>query len=224
MARAIKLFEDFEKIPSIRRFHETICIFKLSRNDDGTYDYDGDLDFERMGLKSLTEIPLKIKNVNGRFNCSYNELVSLEGAPEIVQGNFDCYSNKLVSLEGAPDTIKGNFDCYSNKLVSLEGAPDTIQGDFRCSDNNLLSDKHLSKVNGKVYCDKNLFKKTEKVIESISKMSYDTQMKQLNFLGKMDITAYDIFLEILEELGVDVSVRKELSNISKASGLDDIGF
>jgi hypothetical protein len=147
----------------------------------------------------------------------------LEGAPAIIKGGFNCFTNQLVSLEGAPEIIQGRFDCGNNKLVTLEGAPIEVHGSFICYDNNLLSDKHLSKVNGNFDSGRNPFRKTKNVIESISKMSYETQIKQLNFLGKIDIKAYDIFLEILEELGVNVSLRKELAALSK-SGLDDIGF
>jgi hypothetical protein len=288
MKRNIKLFEEFiNQIPKVGRFHGRIDKSKLSRNSDGTYDYDGHLNFSNMRLKSLNEIPIRFKNVNGNFDCNDNYLVSLEGAPETVKGDFHCHYNNLVSLEGAPREVQGDFDCgnnqleslegtpntinghlwcgynkleslkgapeeiqggfhchnnqlqslegaprevqgdficYNNKLVTLEGAPSIIKVDFWCYRNNLISDKHLSKVNGNFDSYPNPLGKTKGVIESISKMSNETQMKQLNFLGKVDIKAYDIFLEILEELGVDVSVRKELANISKSSGLDDIGF
>jgi hypothetical protein len=233
------------EIPNLESFSKRIDISKLSKNDDGTYDYNGDLDFSKMKLKSLTEIPIKFKNINGTFdcsrnqlvslevapkevhgyfNCSVNQLVTLEGAPEIIQGSFYCYNNQLVTLEGGPIEVKGTFNCHFNQLVSLEGVPDTIQGNFLCYQNNLISDKHLSKVYGIFDSDPNPFKKTKEHVKIISEMSYDIRMKQLNFLGNVDIKGYNIFLEILEELGVNVSLRKELSNISKSSGLDDIGF
>jgi hypothetical protein len=47
--------------------------------------------------------------------CSFNELVSLEGAPEIVEGSFDCENNKLLkSLDYLPkgitlDNLISNF-------------------------------------------------------------------------------------------------------------------
>jgi hypothetical protein len=206
------------------RFLHKIEVSKLSKNLDGTYDYDGDLNFTSMKFKSFFEIPIRFRNVNGSFDCAYNQLESLEGAPEKIHGKFNCNFNQLVNLEGAPNIIQGSFYCNDNRLVNLKGAPKEVHGNFSCYNNNLLSDKHLSKVNGNFDSDPNPFKKTENVIESISKMSYETQIRQLNFLGKVDIKAYDIFLEILEELGVNVSLRKELSSISKASGLDDIGF
>jgi len=36
--------------------------------------------------------PLKIKEVTGDFDCSFTNLVSLEGAPEKVGGSFFLYS------------------------------------------------------------------------------------------------------------------------------------
>ena len=58
----------------------------------------GDLDlsgFNPLGLK-LTKLPdiLKDITVGGNFNCSYNELTSLEGAPKTVGENFGCSYNK----------------------------------------------------------------------------------------------------------------------------------
>jgi hypothetical protein len=39
--------------------------------------------------------------VGGKFNCSDNQLTSLQGAPREVNGSFQCSDNKLLkSLEG----------------------------------------------------------------------------------------------------------------------------
>jgi hypothetical protein len=64
------------------------------------------------------------------FNCSYNKLTSLEGAPQSVGLQFDCIRNELTSLKDAPQKVGGSFWCYSNKLVSLEGAPSWVGGSF----------------------------------------------------------------------------------------------
>jgi hypothetical protein len=98
---------------------------------DSLVDVDGDV---YISSKSLTKLPLKFGKVTGYFNCSNNQLISLEGAPNSVGGNFHCSDNKLDSLEGAPKSVGGNFDCRSNKLVSLENFPPNIKG-LRCVDN-----------------------------------------------------------------------------------------
>ena len=55
-----------------------------------------------------------MSKVNGNFNCSNNNLTSLEGAPKEVGGSCYCYENNLTTLEGAPKTVGGNFDCGNN--------------------------------------------------------------------------------------------------------------
>ena len=55
----------------------------------------------------------------GVFNCSKNQLTSLEGAPISIDGGFDCDDNQLTSLEGAPASIGGIFSCRFNMLTSL---------------------------------------------------------------------------------------------------------
>ncbi len=86
----------------------------------------------------LIRLPL-IKSVGSSFNCSDNQLVSLEGSPKEVGGNFRCYNNQLVSLEGAPKEVGGTFWCSENQLISLLGAPEYTNKGFLCSDNQLTS-------------------------------------------------------------------------------------
>ncbi len=82
---------------------------------------------------------IRFGQVSGSFNCSVNELTSLEGAPKKVEGDFECYHNQLKSLKGGPQIVGGDFNCSHNRLTSLEGAPQTVGGHFRCYDNNLTS-------------------------------------------------------------------------------------
>ena len=74
----------------------------------------------KMKLTSLPDgIPEKI---TGNFNCSGNELTSLEGAPETIGAGFWCDHNKLTSLEDmSTKSIGGGFWCNNNKLTSLRG-------------------------------------------------------------------------------------------------------
>jgi len=87
-------------------------------------------------LASLEGAPQK---VGWDFNCKQNNLTSLEGAPQKVGGYFNCKQNNLASLEGAPQEVSGSFDCSENKLTSLAGAPQEVDGDFDCSENKLTS-------------------------------------------------------------------------------------
>ncbi|MCK9477050.1 MAG: hypothetical protein M0R46_14080 [Candidatus Muirbacterium halophilum] len=119
---------------------EAICekynITNYTINDDGSIDVDGDVNLKR---KYLRVLPLKFRKVSGDFECSSNQLISLEGTPKSVGGNFYCSSNQLTTLEGAPQRVGGVFSCSSNQLTSLEGAPQSVGGEFSCSSNQLTS-------------------------------------------------------------------------------------
>ena len=58
--------------------------------------------------------------VGGSFYCSYNQLTSLQGAPQRVGGDFDCYDNQLTSLQGAPKEVGGSFNCGENPVEFTE--------------------------------------------------------------------------------------------------------
>lgn len=70
--------------------------------------------------------------MGGKFDCSRNNLKSLECCPKLVGGSFVCYNNILTSLEGCPKSVSGDFDCCYNQLTSLEGYSESIDGDFYC--------------------------------------------------------------------------------------------
>ena len=78
----------------------------------------------------LTKIPINFTEVGGYFNCSYNKLTSLVGAPEEVGGSFYCSHNELTSLEGAPKEVGWDFWCRNNPLKSTKGEPKFIGGNF----------------------------------------------------------------------------------------------
>jgi len=133
---------DFEEIfqPLTPEEHEKRLMDYIKefcyQNPDGTWSADGDVDLFNMGL---IKFPVRFKVVKGNFNCSTNNLTSLEGSPEKVGGTFDCTFNNLISLEGAPKKVGGDFDCAYNKLISLEGSPEEVEGDFICYWNKLTT-------------------------------------------------------------------------------------
>jgi hypothetical protein len=90
-------------------------------------------------------IPLKFYKVDGRFDCSYLKLISLENSPRYVTGNFICRDNKLTSLVGGPEVVGGAYNCINNMLTSLEGAPKHVET-FICSNNPLISLKGVPAI------------------------------------------------------------------------------
>jgi hypothetical protein len=79
----------------------------------------GDLNLIGLDLTKLPDI-LKDITVGGNFNCSYNELTSLEGAPKTVGESFGCSFNKLTSLVGAPKSVGEDFYCRNNNVKFTE--------------------------------------------------------------------------------------------------------
>jgi len=115
-------------------------------------DVHGDVDLN----ERLTKIPVKFGVVEGEFSGSFNQLTSLEGAPQIIEGDFYCSDNQLTSLEGAPKEVGGHFYCSTNQLTSLEGAPQTVGGHFYCDRQKSGKDftidevKAVSNVKGRI--------------------------------------------------------------------------
>jgi len=61
--------------------------------------YHGSIKFGSLNIDNLLEFnELGIKKVVGDFNCSGNNLITLDGCPEIVYGDFLCWCNPLKNL------------------------------------------------------------------------------------------------------------------------------
>ena len=91
---------------------------------------------------------VRFGKVSGGFFCDYNQLTSLEGAPQEVGGDFYCHHNRLTSLEGGPRKVGGSYYCNNNFLTSLEGAPEVVPRMFVCTHNKLTSLKGCPKKIG----------------------------------------------------------------------------
>jgi len=132
---------------------------KCTKNEDNSYDCEGDMDLSGLGLK---EIPVRFREVKGDFHCARNELTSLEGAPEIVEGVFNCMHNVLTTLKGCPKYVGRGFYCSYNKLTTLEGAPRVVGGGFHCDFNDLTSLEGVPRVvGGGFYCSDNKLSEEE---------------------------------------------------------------
>ena len=79
----------------------------------------GDFDISELGLTTLPAL-LKNLKIGGNFDCRYNKLTSLVGAPTSVGGSFYCNNNNLDSLVGAPTSVGGSFNCSNNVVKFTE--------------------------------------------------------------------------------------------------------
>lgn len=118
-------------------------VFNYTITEDGLLDVHGNVDLSR---NKLTKLPLRFGEVTGYFKCVYNRLTSLEGCPHTVGSDFDCSDNNLVSLEYGPKKFGGEYyDCKNNELVSFEGFPELFRKGlvFDCKDNPVQEVYHL---------------------------------------------------------------------------------
>ena len=137
---------------------------RVRTDESGNKYIDGTIAFKDYSINKFPDW-MKDVRVGGYFNCSINQLTSLEGAPREVVGSFDCSRNQLTSLEGAPRVVGGEFNCSINQLTSLEGAPREVGGRFYCSDNPVaFTDKDIKEAMEKSRRRSNL---TEESVEGL---------------------------------------------------------
>lgn len=104
-----------------KTIHEICKSFEIENytiNSDGSIDVDGNLNIFN---RNLTTIPIKFNKVSGSFDCSWNNLISLENSPIEVGGDFICDFNRLKSLVGSPIKIGGYLSFIGYNLESLDG-------------------------------------------------------------------------------------------------------
>ena len=130
----LRLFEGFENI-DIDKICKKYGIENYIINPDGSIDVDN---YVNLYNKELKKLPIKFNKVNGYFDCSFNNLTSLEGSPKEVNSSFHCHNNKLISFEYAPKIIRGDFWCDDNNIKSFEYFPSFVKGYFWCSDNPIF--------------------------------------------------------------------------------------
>lgn len=126
-------------------------------------DFDSDLYItQKFKGKSLSELPFKIGDVGGMFDCSgsdnlqdligsprscfdfdasYCSLTTLQGSPEIVN-SFNVEDNILINLKFSPKYVFGNFNVGNNLLADLNFGPRLILGEIKMLGNRrILSEK-----------------------------------------------------------------------------------
>ncbi len=90
----------------------------------------GDCDFSRKAIKTLSGKNLP-EIINGNFNCSYNLLTNLDGAPKKIKKDFICHGNKslkkaniikylqVADIGGKIITDFGEFDSKAEALKNF---------------------------------------------------------------------------------------------------------
>jgi Ankyrin repeats (3 copies) len=109
------------RIHRIKKWLDSVHVSEYKINDDGTIDTYQRAILQNLNLIQLPEYIQFGKITNGYFSISNNNLITLRGCPQIVDkgdteynGDFDCSHNNLTSLEFAPISITGSFVCNNN--------------------------------------------------------------------------------------------------------------
>ena len=185
---------------------------------DGSIDVDNNVD---LSGKRLIKLPLKFNKVIGYFNCSYNQLTTLEGCPKEIGGYFDCSNNKLTSLEGSPKEIGGGFYCHTNLITSLEvypkeigsnfvcnynlltslkGGPKEINGDFTCSYNKLTTlEGGPTRVGDDFYCDRNPLPDIILNSKYLKQILLEGDDFYIWKNGKLDMSSFEYMIDIFKD-------------------------
>lgn len=185
--------------------------------DDNTVNVHGDVRLSRR-LANLLKLPLKFNEIEGDFDISDNELISLEGSPKKVSGDFLAYKNELSSLRGGPKEVEGNFVILQNNINSLKYAPTNIKGDFICSHNPIEDLDGLTNIRGDVFTGVYIQKiKSQKfVYKGINTYKYNGEAI-VEYLNKEYIVLteeeklYEKTRRNLEKVITDMVISKELT-------------
>jgi hypothetical protein len=128
----MRYLRKYESIVDIHTMCRKCAISDYTINDDETIDVNENVRFNLYFKK----LPLKFSNIEGYFDCSYNNLNTLQGCPVRVSDCFNCTRNRLTSLVGCPKYIGVHFFCKENKIETFEGLDFIhIIGTFNCYGN-----------------------------------------------------------------------------------------
>lgn len=141
--RVLKFTMDKEKIDYIESTLFRLGIDTFTINPDYSVDVKGSVDIREMGLSSL---PVKFRNIEGDFDCSYNNLKNLVNSPDTISGLFDCSLNSIYTLIGGPRVVMGGYYCSDNKLTDLQGFPEKVYEVFDAERNELTTLKGAPEI------------------------------------------------------------------------------
>lgn len=150
VAHIYKPLVELSNIDEINRWLKNHEIDSFHILKDNSVDVNGDVRLADK-LSNLLKLPLKFNIVNGNFDISDNELISLEGCPTKVTGNFHCFKNEISSLKGSPKEVGGSFIVLKNNISSLKYSPSIVKEDYVCSHNPLQDLEGLKTVHGAVF-------------------------------------------------------------------------
>ena len=85
----------------------------------GRVSVDGDVSIRGRARETLTRLPVKFFEVSKEFNCSGSNLITLEGAPEIVDDFFCNSMPNLKNLQYGPKRVSGLYETQVSDFTYL---------------------------------------------------------------------------------------------------------
>ena len=125
-------------------------------SEDGKISISGPVLFFECSGENITSLDISKNSQLKVLDCSQNSLTSLDVSKNTNIGTLNCSNNNLSSLSISKNTVLSILKCSDNRITSLDLSKNTGLFELRCS-NNKLTSLDLSKHNRlqEVHCDNN---------------------------------------------------------------------
>lgn len=125
-------------------------------SEDGKISISGPVLFFECSGENITSLDISKNSQLKVLDCSQNSLTSLDVSKNTNIGTLNCSNNNLSSLSISKNTVLSILKCSDNRIASLDLSKNTELFELRCS-NNKLTSLDLSKHNRlqEVHCDNN---------------------------------------------------------------------
>ena len=125
-------------------------------SEDGKISISGPVLFFECSGENITSLDVSKNSQLKVLDCSQNSLTSLDVSKNTNIGTLNCSNNNLSSLSISKNTVLSILKCSDNRIASLDLSKNTGLFELICS-NNKLTSLDLSKHNRlqEVHCDNN---------------------------------------------------------------------
>ena len=125
-------------------------------SEDGKISISGPVLFFECSGENITSLDISKNSQLKVLDCSQNSLTSLDVSKNTNIGTLNCSNNNLSSLSISKNTVLSILKCSDNRIASLDLSRNTGLFELICS-NNKLTSLDLSKQNRlqEVHCDNN---------------------------------------------------------------------
>ena len=125
-------------------------------SEDGKISISGPVLFFECSGENITSLDVSKNSQLKVLDCSQNSLTSLDVSKNTNIGTLNCSNNNLSSLSISKNTVLSILKCSDNRIASLDLSKNTGLFELICS-NNKLTSLNLSKQNRlqEVHCDNN---------------------------------------------------------------------